>query len=102
MRQIQRNFARMLMTESVDYLKYLDHIEESARVVLTERGKLGLAPSRTEDGDAVGIIQGARAPLILREVGRKRFQNVGQAYIRGIMFGEALEREGFFEEIEVV
>ena len=100
---IQSNIQRMLMTENVDYLKFLDHIGESARIVVTERGRIGLAPSRTEEGDAVAIIQGARAPFILRQVGRRCFQNVGKAYIRKIMFGEALEKENFyFKEIQIV
>jgi hypothetical protein len=48
----------------------------------------------------VSIVEGARAPFILRQCGDgNRYKIVGQAYIRDIMFGEALELQDFaFED----
>jgi hypothetical protein len=89
--------------EGVKYLRFLERIDENSRIIFTKAGTLGLAPSETRTGDAVIVLQGARAPFIFREDRSGRFENIGQAYVRGIMFGEALLNMEFsFESLEVV
>ncbi|KAN0089671.1 HET domain containing protein [Hyaloscypha variabilis] len=63
------------------------------RVVRTERGYLGLASHATEVGDDVMIGKGSSVPLIMRRCGEKgdEFRLVGDAYIHGIMNGEAFD-----------
>ena len=84
-------------------IEYLNTIDRSTRVIVTRDGRLGLAPSAFEVGDIIAIIRRARASFILRNQGcARRFKVVGQAYIRGIMFGEAREKKGFaFQQIEI-
>jgi len=58
------------------------------RLVVTEKGYLGLAPEHVRTGDLVAIVI-SQVPLVLREVqGGYRF--VGEAFVDGIMDGEAL------------
>jgi hypothetical protein len=64
------------------------------RPFITEKGHLGLGPKDMKEGDVVSIIFGAEAPLILREVGgdegKGTFELVGEAYVNGVMDGEAM------------
>lgn len=88
---------------TLDYIQYLAHIEKSARIVKTRRGHIGLASAATRVADSVAVIRGARTPFVLRPVGGSRYQNVGQAYIRGVMYGEAMEEKDFrFQKFEIV
>ena len=46
-------------------------------------------------GDTVAILLGAKAPMILRELGSKpttTYELLGFAYVDGIMHGEAIAR----------
>lgn len=61
--------------------------------------RLGCSSHREdfEEGDTITIIPGCRLPLILRplaraEDGTPRFKIVGEAYVFGIMNGEAIEK----------
>lgn len=55
----------------------------------TRNGLLGLGPCVLRKGDLCCILFGAVVPFILRQVG-SRYRVVGEAYIHGIMHGEAM------------
>lgn len=74
--------------KGVEYLKYLNNIEDVSRIIVTANGMFGLAPRGCQAGDHIAIIPGMRAPLILRQRDVTLFQCIGQAYIRGAMRGE--------------
>lgn len=62
----------------------------------TASGMIGLGPLRTQKGDLVVVVQGARTPLILRPVGthgeeQLRYQLIGESYLHGSMDGEAFD-----------
>ncbi|CBX96641.1 hypothetical protein IAQ61_005495 [Plenodomus lingam] len=94
----------------------LDHKLHSRRLARTEKGYFALVPAGSELGDAVWLLQGARVPFIMRkaqttgsEAGAssemlERWNVVGDAYVHGMMQGEAwkkgLEKE--LESIELV
>jgi hypothetical protein len=59
-------------------------------LITTSKGYIGLAPSSTERGDKVCVLLGCKVPLILRPID-DYFQVIGDAYIHGIMHGEAVE-----------
>jgi hypothetical protein len=64
------------------------------RVVRTERGFLGLASHATRVGDEVVICKGSSVPLIMRRYREEdEFQLIGDAYVHGIMKGEAFDIE---------
>ena len=70
------------------------------RMAMTSAGYIGLVPASTQLGDSVWLLKGDNVPFVIRdESGTKRL--VGEAYIHGIMKGEAFN-EGKCEDIEIV
>ncbi|KAK4540746.1 hypothetical protein LTR36_008961 [Oleoguttula mirabilis] len=53
-------------------------------------GYLGLVPHGTREGDVVFVVRGADTPYVLRNHGHA-YELIGEAYVHGIMDGEALE-----------
>ncbi|KAK1830665.1 heterokaryon incompatibility protein-domain-containing protein [Podospora conica] len=68
---------------------------------VTEGGYMGLASWNAQVGDQVVVLKGGKTPFLVRPVGDEgRFELVGEAYVQGIMMGEALAMEkemSFFE-----
>ncbi|KAE8378567.1 hypothetical protein BDV26DRAFT_304208 [Aspergillus bertholletiae] len=68
------------------------------RLFVTGKRHLGLGPASMVDGDEVWVIPGAGAAFILRPVNQEKeeegtsFRLVGEAYVHGIMNGEAVEQ----------
>ncbi|KAL9026238.1 MAG: hypothetical protein Q9196_005063 [Gyalolechia fulgens] len=60
------------------------------RMVKTRKGYMALAAGDTAVGDSVALVQGGQVPLVLRQVGYY-WQLVGDAYVHGIMNGDAFE-----------
>ncbi|KAG8161348.1 hypothetical protein KVR01_009612 [Diaporthe batatas] len=58
-------------------------------------GPVGLGPGCIEMGDEIAILHGADFPVVLRKLeGREqRYQFVGDCYLDGVMFGEAVDWE---------
>jgi hypothetical protein len=67
--------------------------------VVTVEGCVGIGPVGTQPGDSVAVIFGGGVPYVIRAY-EERFQLVGEAYIHGLMSGEAVEkwRKGELEE----
>jgi hypothetical protein len=59
---------------------------------VTEKKRLGLASATLEVGDEVWVLAGGDVPLILRPVGTlgNEFRLIGEAYVHGVMQGEAV------------
>ncbi|KAH7061726.1 hypothetical protein BKA63DRAFT_528060 [Paraphoma chrysanthemicola] len=74
--------------------------DHSKRLFVTRQKYIGLGPTSMEKGDAVYLLPGARAPFILRQrsalyiddkgVPMQDFSVIGEAYVHGIMHGEAM------------
>ncbi|KAJ9143306.1 Heterokaryon incompatibility protein [Pleurostoma richardsiae] len=61
------------------------------RFLVTEKGRLGIGHHRVEKGDEVWIIKGCSYPLILRRGDDDGcYGLVGEAYVHGVMAGEAV------------
>lgn len=70
------------------------------RMARTSDGYIGLVPAKTKVGDCVWLFKGGSVPFIVREEnGTMRL--IGEAYIHGIMKGEAFD-EGKCQDIEIV
>ncbi|PYI08431.1 hypothetical protein BO78DRAFT_76396 [Aspergillus sclerotiicarbonarius CBS 121057] len=66
----------------------------TAVVCQTERGFIGLVPAGAKEGDAIALISGGKVPFCLRsDQGSGMYQLVGEAYIHGMMHGEAFHAE---------
>lgn len=73
---------------------------------ITKRGYAGMVPGSTLVGDKIVVMDGGKVPFVMR---RHRGQNtvdwglVGECYIHGMMYGEALSFEGVADqEFELV
>ncbi|KAL5330658.1 hypothetical protein ACEPPN_000177 [Leptodophora sp. 'Broadleaf-Isolate-01'] len=79
-----------------------DRTSQKRRFMLTEKGYMGWVPDniygRPEDqtriGDLVAVIFGCSTPIVIRK-DRTNFKVVGEAYVQGLMDGEAIK---FLEE----
>ncbi|KAH0536097.1 hypothetical protein FGG08_007002 [Glutinoglossum americanum] len=60
------------------------------RFAVTDKGYIGLVPECTELGDGVYILGGVSVPFVLRHREKVNFTLVGDAYIHGVMDGEAV------------
>ncbi|RTE80930.1 hypothetical protein BHE90_004561 [Fusarium euwallaceae] len=63
------------------------------RLLVTTRGYLGLAPWNAKVGDAVFVLKGGKTPFLLREheAPGQGYRLVGEAFVYGIMGGEAVD-----------
>jgi hypothetical protein len=66
----------------------------NGRFFFTARGYVGIAPDRARLGDRIAVVQGGAVPFVLRPGKHQGFASVyslvGEAYVHGIMYGEAL------------
>ena len=72
-----------IITRTARYYKFL----------LTSRGYFGWVPEESKPDDTICIVFGVRIPLVLREVEGGKHILIGEAYIEGIMGGEAVQSE---------
>ena len=72
------------------------------RLFQTRDGYIGLGPARMEVGDEIWILKGGSMPFLLRPAGEYEFKRVsggkrhcyrlvGECYVHGLMYGEAVE-----------
>ena len=99
------NWMRSIETIPEDLSEALDYYAEPyaisfvhryhhRRYFRTEAGYLGLGGCNLEIGDEVYIVKGASVPYIFRSISSDPADGlrlVGEAYVHGIMYGEALE-----------
>jgi Heterokaryon incompatibility protein (HET) len=83
-----------------DYCQQLQLIAQGRRPLLASGGFLGIGPRETEPGDLVFILLGADVPYILRQQSQDdKLRLIGEAYVHGIMDGEAMEGDPAIETI---
>ncbi|MCJ1365165.1 hypothetical protein MMC16_004285 [Acarospora aff. strigata] len=75
--------------------------------LLTEQGRIGLAPHGTRPADLTRVLYTADAPFVLRPTDEKHayayaYRLVGQAYVHGVMDGEALLDSSYTEPSEII
>ena len=86
--------AQAKLGDSFEYASLVRKKGRNRALFSTERGYIGLGPPHCRPGDLVCILFGGEVPFVLRPVGG-RYQLVGDAYVHGIMEGEALSTPGF-------
>lgn len=57
---------------------------------VTQKGHLGLSSDRVMKGDVIVIIAGSQVAFVLRPQDKGQFSVVSEAYVDGIMDGEAV------------
>jgi hypothetical protein len=68
---------------------------------VTIKGHLGLTSHCVRQGDLVAVISGAQVPFIIRRCNGRKYRIISEAYIDGIMNGEAIE-SSTWEYVELV
>ncbi|KAF5660687.1 heterokaryon incompatibility protein [Fusarium heterosporum] len=80
------------------------------RFFITEKGRFGMGYPNIEAGDRVWILSGGRTPYVLKRAARDLelvdgsvsiYHFAGEAYVHGVMYGEAVE-EAINEEGELI
>jgi hypothetical protein len=61
------------------------------RIMTSTDGYIGMAPAAARSGDVVCILLGGKMPVILRPVKDSRFEFIGECYVHGKMWGEAID-----------
>jgi len=75
-----------------NYREALIRWMRNRRFFVTKLGYIGTGPQVVRRGDVVAILYGSGMPIILRQLRQtESYAVVGQAYVFGQMFGEAIE-----------
>jgi hypothetical protein len=70
---------------------------------VTEGNRLGIGPQSLHENDQVWVLSGANVPFILRRPSESsaNFRIIGEAFVLGVMHGEAVNDNDNFEPIEI-
>lgn len=63
---------------------------ENRCFLTTAEGYFGIASKEARVGDQVCVLLGCGVPLILRPTGHGQYQVIGETFVQGLMYGEAL------------
>ncbi|TVY87284.1 Heterokaryon incompatibility protein 6,OR allele [Lachnellula willkommii] len=75
-----------------DYYEQLQVVAQGRRPLLASSGHLGIGPNETQPGDVLVIFLIAQVPYILRRHSEHNtLRLVGEAYVHGLMNGEAMK-----------
>jgi hypothetical protein len=73
------------------YVNAVMRLSTARKVCVTSNGYLGRAVKGSVIGDKICIFFGASVPFVLRERDDGGYMFVGEAYVHGLMDGEALK-----------
>lgn len=77
-----------------NFEKHMRKATEGRRLLCSSSGLLGLGPMSTAQDktcrDEIWLLRGVRVPFILRRMSDDRYQIIGEAYVHGLMYGEAV------------
>ncbi|CAM1508928.1 Fc.00g026670.m01.CDS01 [Cosmosporella sp. VM-42] len=66
---------------------------------VTGKGRFGICPWATKEGDLIVLLDGGNVPYLLRLVGdaeesdKGQFELIGECYVDGVMYGEYLQQQ---------
>ncbi|KAK2038918.1 hypothetical protein LZ31DRAFT_599269 [Colletotrichum somersetense] len=66
----------------------------------TAEGRLWMAPSEARVGDVICVLLGSEVPFFIRSSRRGMYEMIGEAYVSGIMDGEALS--GKYDQVDIM
>jgi len=75
-----------------EFSSFVDMVIKGRKFAITKHGYMGLVPQVAYKGDIICILLGCTFPVVLHEVEDYQYFT-GDAYIHGIMDGEALQGE---------
>ena len=78
-----------------DLSRQILKLASGRRFCLTEEDRFAWVPLQAEAGDLICVIRGANVPFVLRPQTDGKFALVGECWIQGLMYGEALDVSDF-------
>lgn len=82
------------------FVQRLVHASAHRAFFVSNSGFMGLAPWNARVGDKIAILSGGRTPFLLRNCPESNnYTLVGEAYVQGLMAGEALQSK---KEVETI
>ncbi|OIW28697.1 hypothetical protein CONLIGDRAFT_670475 [Coniochaeta ligniaria NRRL 30616] len=88
------NFDPTLLIEMMSKVEALgEHMSRvclQRRLARTDFNLLAMVPKSTVAGDSIWLVPGLKTPFVFREMANGNLELVGEAYVHGIMFGEAM------------
>ncbi|TPX18633.1 uncharacterized protein E0L32_002490 [Thyridium curvatum] len=83
---------RRIIKSYGEYMRRIYRACAHRALFVTRRGYIGLAPWNSREGDRVAVLYGGATPYVFRQSPvTGRFALVGEAYVYGMMAGEALD-----------
>lgn len=80
-----------LAPDAARYARVLERVARRRRFFATRRGRIGPGPGDARVGDRVAVVFFCPTVYLLRQAeGRAAWRMVGEAYVHGLMYGEAL------------
>ena len=87
---IAEDCQEITVTRVRKWYTYMSMATTGRKFFISEEGWLGLAPSNSAPGDRIVLLEGGKTPFILRPTHVEgQFKILGDAYVHGIMDGEA-------------
>lgn len=74
----------------LDYIEAWGYASHGRSFFTTDGGRIGLGPQHTQPGNLVCIFYNGGSPYILRPKHHNSYFLIGESYVHGIMYGEAL------------
>ncbi|KAF4944209.1 hypothetical protein FGADI_12848 [Fusarium gaditjirri] len=71
------------------------------RPAMTEGGYFACVLESTTVGDEIWVVSGCPTPLVLRSKGQQ-YSLIGETYIHGIMYGEAIHADNNWVQLEII
>lgn len=97
------NEKEVLLARIKAFQTSMKEVSQGRRVILTTGNFLGMGPRSTREGDQVWVLKGTNVPFVLRPLSDGQFSLVGEAYVHGIMYGEAAINGGLkYRDLELV
>lgn len=92
--QPSEEFSRLMWQPTMLFRSLVSWKMRGRKLVSTTKKRLlGLASSSVEPGDQIWIFRGAKVPYVVRKMPDGMYEFMGEAYLYGLMNGEALFAE---------
>ena len=88
--------------DMVSFTKVLPSQVCGNAIVKTRAGYMANVPEQAKTGDVLAIVNGCKTPFVLRQQGPAEYILIGDCYVHGIMYGEAMEMGSEEKEIALV
>ncbi|KAI1288294.1 heterokaryon incompatibility protein-domain-containing protein [Xylaria venustula] len=77
--------------DTLNFMHVLRSVTRRRRFFSTVAGRIGIGPSNTKPGDRLRVVWFCSTPFLMRPVLEGRFRLIGETYVHGLMYGEAIE-----------